>query len=811
VLTLRGAAALLTASGPEALAGIAAACGCDAPPLPIAPPDRAALGLAITDNACTASVRVARGPGCTRALLVDLGQNDAAPPLPDLVSTVAARLVRRTPQLAWLCIATGRCDAARPDRPAPRSGGGARRPTRGARQLVLATWSSERCPPRIAALVVDPSAVMDSDAETLAALAATAGLDGTAMHSRWLDLLGRESLNRRFYRALDRAVGELATSLTVPSAGRRPPMEVRRELALLCASRLLFLAFLEAKGWLDRDRAFLARIFADCVSAGGGVSARVLRPLFFGTLNTPVAKRSPTAARFGTIPFLNGGLFAPTPVERRVRGGTFSDAALGILIGDVLGHYRFTAREDLSTWSEAAVDPEMLGRSFEALMAPSLRHATGAYYTPHALVSRVADAALTHALASASAPASVVMAALRGESIESADRQTVRDRLSTLRIVDPACGSGAFLVHLLQQLAGLAGHLGDERPASERRRVVLTRSIFGVDVNPTAVWLCELRLWLAVVIENPETEPTAIVPLPNLDRNVRVGDALAGGAFDLHRRTGPGRTATERSGIVLHRLRERYARATGASKRATLRALDRLERTRAVEALRRELARVMRERLDAVTLARGRDLFGGALISHGSDHARRADLRHRSRVLRSQIAALREGAAVPFTFATHFGEVDEAGGFDLVVGNPPWVRPHAVPVIDRERWRRDFLVSRHAAWMRGAEVGRAGPGFGTQVDLAALFVERALTIARPGGIVAMLLPAKLWRCLAGGGVRRLVMDETTLLRLEDWSGLRRVFDAAAYPSLMIVRRKDVPAADTPVTPITTSPPADSES
>jgi hypothetical protein len=113
--------------------------------------------------------------------------------------------------------------------------------------------------------------------------------------------------------------------------------------------------------------------------------------------------------------------------------------------------------------------------------------------------------------------------------------------------------------------------------------------------------------------------------------------------------------------------------------------------------------------------------------------------------------------------------------------------------------------------MRGAEVGRAGPGFGTQVDLAALFVERALTIARPGGIVAMLLPAKLWRCLAGGGVRRLVMDETTLLRLEDWSGLRRVFDAAAYPSLMIVRRKDVPAADTPVTPITTSPPADSES
>jgi hypothetical protein len=344
-------------------------------------------------------------------------------------------------------------------------------------------------------------------------------------------------------------------------------------------------------------------------------------------------------------------------------------------------------------------------------------------------------------------------------------------------------------VHLLEQLATLAGRVGDDRPASERRRTVLTRSIFGVDVNPTAVWLCELRLWLAVVIENPETEPAAVVPLPNLDRNVRVGDALAGGAFGPNQQCESSRVAAGRSGVILRRLRERYARSTGARKHAALRALDRMERTRALEVLRRDLARVTRERLDAVTLARGRDLFGDALIGRGSDGARRAALRHRSRVLRSQIAALRDGAALPFTFATHFGEVDEAGGFDLVVGNPPWVRPHAVPVVDRERLRRDFLVSRHAAWARGAVVGRVGSGFGTQVDMAALFVERALTITRPSGIVAMLLPAKLWRCLAGGGVRRLVLDETTLLSLEDWSGARPTFDAAAYPSLVIVRRR----------------------
>ena len=74
-------------------------------------------------------------------------------------------------------------------------------------------------------------------------------------------------------------------------------------------------------------------------------------------------------------------------------------------------------------------------------------------------------------------------------------------RISRVRVIDPACGSGAFLVYSLETLATIAAHAGDLRPVSVRRRAVLTRSIFGVDITPTAVWLCELRLWLSVVIE----------------------------------------------------------------------------------------------------------------------------------------------------------------------------------------------------------------------------------------------------------------------------------------------------------------------
>ncbi len=433
-------------------------------------------------------------------------------------------------------------------------------------------------------------------------------------------------------------------------------------------------------------------------------------------------------------------------------------------------------------------------------MAPAVRHATGAFYTPQALVAHVTEHALIHALASPEAPSAVIAALLHGDGVERAAQEAVRDRLSHLRVLDPACGSGAFLVHALDVLAALAGRVGDVRSACERRRSLLTRSIFGVDINPTAVWLCELRLWLSVVIESPETDPADILPLPNLDRNVRVGDALAGGAFGAGARADRGDATDTRSAHRIGRLRERYARAAGPRKREALRVLEQVERRRALDALERELARVTRERLDAVTLARGRDFFG-ASIGRGGERPRRADLRLRARVLRSRIGALRDGTALPFAFAVHFGDVEEAGGFDLVLGNPPWVRPHAVPVVDRERLRRDFVVCRDGSWARGATIARAGRGFGTQVDAAALFVERALSVARAGGVVALLLPTKLWRCLAGGGVRRLVLDQSSILRIEDWSGTRASFDAAAYPSLVVMRRSVGSPDERPVDPV----------
>jgi hypothetical protein len=489
--------------------------------------------------------------------------------------------------------------------------------------------------------------------------------------------------------------------------------------------------------------------------------------------------RAPLARSFGRIPFLNGGLFSPTPLERRLRGLRFGDEYLGRVYSELLGRYRFTAREDSTSWSEAAIDPEMLGKAFESLMASRDRKSSGAFYTPQVLVERVTRAAIVAGLSDGALPDSIILRVFAGDPVSATHRDVLRERLASVTVLDPACGSGAFLVHVLSELAALRSAAGDPLPPAQLRRHVLTHSIFGVDLNPTAVWLCELRLWLAVVIENEETEPLHVTPLPNLDHNIWVGDTLLGGDFSA---------TTNRGARQLAALRARYARSTGARKRVLSRALERAERGFAIGALDRTLSTIADQRRDLIVAQRGRDLFGERRTPDSAEHQRMTELRRMSREIRQARRSLEQGSALPFSFSAHFPDVAARGGFDVVLGNPPWVRLHRIPPRTRELLRRDFTVFRNAAWSEGAIGAKAGVGFASQVDLSALFVERSVELVREGGAISMLLPAKLWRSLAGGGVRHLLRSRARLLELEDWSDSAATFDAAVYPSLLVARK-----------------------
>ena len=727
------------------LAALAAALGCTGDPAPFDDDTRRALAL----GPDVVDVRIARGAGALRALLVELRP---AASLRESLIRIASRLQSRTPHLLWVLLGI------------EQRGNG----------IAIAAWSGDRRPPRVAALIADRSHVMDSDADTLRALAAVRGTSDLLVHARWVELLGREALSRRFYATLERVVSDLAKSATAGSDAQRA------EVALLFASRALFLAFLEAKGWLDGDHDFLVHRFDACMERGGDTHRRLLLPLFFGTLNTPHRRRAPAACAFGAIPFLNGGLFSRSPLERLARDLRFPDHALGPLVGDLLGRYRFTAREESSDLAEVAIDPEMLGHAFESLMASRERRASGAFYTPFALVDRMTTTALEHALVGRVGPW-LARRALEHEPLSATETRSVLDALASLRVLDPACGSGAFLVHCMERIAHLRQANGDTRPLAEIRGEVLTRSIFGVDVNPTAVWLCELRLWLSVVIESCETDPRAVRPLPNLDRNVRVGDTLGGRAFISGSELAPRNTD-------LGRLRERYARSTGARKQRFARELDRRERRLVVATIDIERTALGNERRELTALLRSRDLFGARTRPTEIQRARLRDVRTRLAALGAERRRVEGGGALPFSFSAHFAEVADQGGFTIIIGNPPWVRPHRLPARQRVALRQAFVVAQTAAWLDGATRARAGRGFAAQVDLSALFVERSLRLLAPRGVLALLLPTKLWRSLAGGGVRRLLIDEAHVLTLEDYSEAACGFDAVAYPSFVAARR-----------------------
>ncbi|HVA57924.1 MAG TPA: DNA methyltransferase [Gemmatimonadaceae bacterium] len=747
MLTLRTAAVLLaSADSTAALSTLLHAIGVRGPARALDADQRSAIGLAST----LSEVHVAAGPGAVRALVARV--RDGAP-IREQIPRIAARLQSRAPHVFWLLALTDHRDGA----------------------VAFAAWNGDRRPPRVRSLIVDRARVIDSDAETLCTLAAAACGDDGLLHLRWCEVLGRDALGRRFYRELERRVAAIADS-----ASRTAPAAERRELALLHSSRLLFLAFLEAKGWLDGHRNFLTRLFDQRMGRGGGFHARTLRPLFFGTLNTPRGRRASTALAFGHVPFLNGGLFTPTPLERRHRELHFADDALGALLGDLFARYRFTAREESATWSDAAVDPEMLGRAFESLMASDDRRDSGAFFTPQSLVGRVTDLALGEALRTAGLAEDDTACLLAGEQVTRADRPAVLTRLGRLTLLDPACGSGAFLVHALQRIADLRAQLGDPRSVSEIRRDALTRSVFGVDRNPMAVWLCELRLWLSVVIESEVADPMAVAPLPNLDRNVRVGDALSGTPFDA------GATLVARPG-ELATARRRYAGATGVHKAALARALDRAERSRALTMLDRAITGVQHARRELVLAGRGPDLFGERRGLTADDRRTLTDLRSRAAALRHERRRLADGGALPFSFGAHFADVAADGGFQLIVGNPPWVRLHRVPAHERAALRRNYTVFRNASWASGAQAAHAGSGFAGQVDLSALFVERSAALLCPGGALALLVPAKLWCSLAGGGVRRLLHERLSLLHVEDLSNAPALFDAAVYPSIVAAR------------------------
>lgn len=601
-------------------------------------------------------------------------------------------------------------------------------------------------------------------AEALRSLGKLAAGDGggyLAFASRAADALAAESVGSRFFREFRATLDRLAGGFPGPMHA-----DDRHSLALLQLTRVLFLYFIQTKGWLAGRDHFLAEEVDECLRKGRRIHRDLLRPLFFGTLNRPGESRSRTAAAFGQVPFLNGGLFEPHPLERRCRADVpnqlWRDA-----FDRLFERFHFTVAE--RDGRDGVVAPDMLGRVFEGVMAPDARRASGTFYTPAALVGQVLEAAMV-ALLSERLKCSASEAERR---FHDRDARTVRV-LESITLLDPAVGSGAFLLGALELLAR-----HEERAlASVRKRDILARNLFGVDQSAAAVRLTELRLWLAVVADDPSERAEQVEPLPNLDCLIRQGDSLFDpvGQWLEELRVSAGLAGE------LSKLRSAVVMACGAEKRTLVRKLRIAEARAMTESLGAGEWRARAEIALCLQEARGCDLFGRR---RGLDR----ELRDRLGRLRARLSAIRrarrrlvsDGQVPWFHYQSHFADVFVRGGFDLVVGNPPWLRSEEMPPSLRSR-----LAGRYRWWRSG------GQGYGNGPDLAIAFLERGLELAAPGGITAMLVPAKIVSARYGATARHGLAGGTTLHVVADLTGSPGAeFDATVYP-MAIVASKSAP-------------------
>lgn len=566
---------------------------------------------------------------------------------------------------------------------------------------------------------------------------------GLALALRIAEALAGRGVDRAFFRAFAAALDRMAEAYPPPI-----PATDRRALALVQLTRVLFLYFVQSRGWLDGREAFLAeRVDAD-LAAGRPLHRRLFRPLFFGTLNRRPEERG-SAPGFGRIPFLNGGLFEPHPLERRWPVD-LPNTAWRDTFDQLFERFHFSVVEGEDGPSIA---PDALGRVFEGVMEPGRRRASGAYYTPAALVRRVVDAALAARFDGRTPP----LVELEG-----------------LTVLDPAAGSGAFLLGALERVAECRRLAGDHAPHLRRR---VLAGIVGVDRDPMAVRLAELRLWLAVLAEEGDVPPERVTPLPNLDCLVRQGDSLLDPLEVLGAAAPPRHVAAS-----LRALREAAVLASGLPKRRAREALACAER----ELLRSTLAgaEAATERMIAALLADARSptLFGERFPPGRGlrgELARLRDRRRRIRTIRREFE--REGTLPWFRFESHFADVFATrGGFDLVLGNPPWVRAEELPAGLRARLRE------RCRWWRTGP----GAGYGHQPDLAVAFLERAWGLAAPGGTVAMLLPSKVATAAYGSAARQALAAQGRLdlvAPVPPRPGER--FEAAAYPMALVASRR----------------------
>lgn len=619
--------------------------------------------------------------------------------------------------------------------------------------------------------------------------------------------------------------------------------------------QIVFLYFLQKKGWfgVSRDdtwgsgpKDFLRLLFEKQIASYDNFFNDILEPLFYEALANQRA--GDFYSRFNCkIPFLNGGLFDPLHnydwihTDIRLPNDLFSNQArtkegdVGNGILDVFDRYNFTVKEDEPLEKEVAVDPEMLGKVFENLLEVKDRKSKGTYYTPREIVHYMCQESLVNYLVTklqGNVDEDDIRTLVRiGETAVEHDTRVVDkgqetetylfqlpedvrshakqidEALKEIKVCDPAVGSGAFLVGMMAEIIRLRNTLTSYLENGDRsiygfKHHAIQNSLYGVDIDPGAIEIAKLRLWLSLIVD--EQDIRQIKPLPNLDYKIMQGNSLLEEfegikLFDEELLTQPKFDNSaqvenikkqinelQRQFFELHANREFH----GAKRKEIEAELGKLNRT--LKRLTKEpkpkvenaslFDQVSEAKQKADQLKKLHTEFFDTAHKNEKDRIKKqieqltwelieATLREQNKSsLVKQIEKFRQSNVKPFfLWKLNFSEVFENGngGFDVVIANPPYIRQEKI------EYKPD-LKDKYEVYNAVA-------------DLYTYFYELGLGIVKKNGVLSFITSNKFTRARYGIQLRKYLRDYSAIRRIINF-GDTHIFDAITNTLVLVTLR-----------------------
>jgi hypothetical protein len=597
--------------------------------------------------------------------------------------------------------------------------------------------------------------------------------------------------------------------------------------------------------WGKGEKRFIQNLFDKAEQENVNFFKDKLQYLFYEALAKERNNENSFYDKFDCrIPFLNGGLFEaeykwetanitiPTSIFRNQEKNKAGDIGTGVL--DVFDRYNFTIKEDEPLDKEVAVDPEMLGKVFENMLEITERKSKGAFYTPREIVHYMCQESLIHYLDNA------LDGTVKKEDIETYIRkghnalendqrvakkgeETARykyilpksirknadlidQKLIDIKICDPAIGSGAFPVGLLHELVNAQlvikphftdkylnsklkefGYTKKDKPSESRyiyrlKRHIIQESIYGVDIDASAIDIARLRLWLSLVVDEDDFDP--IETLPNLDYKIVCGNSLVSRypldmpidnvfkefnkkvqSNDYNNTDIKNLVGTKEIDLAYYKkLTNDFLMESSHDKKILFRELI----SEIKNAFKTALGNKDKEKLSkargAINNLQQSDIFGkqvGTKTQIKNAKKKFAEL-EKQRKETEDGALFKNAVEWRFEFPNLLDKEGDFVGFDVVIGNPPYVYTRDV---DFGKGFKDNIAKNYFSKLSSGEKSKATQS--AKINLFALFIMQGLFVNRKNGTTSFIIPNNILRTTTYDKIRKFIIDNYSLNYIMD--------------------------------------------